>query len=167
MEGIIEDVLTLTRQGQTVTEREWHSLSNVAETCWQNCGTADADLLVDSDLKISCDPSRLKRLFENAFRNAIDHAGPDCQVRVGATARESGFYIADNGPGFPEDDRDRLAEYEYSTVEESSGLGLAIIKENAQAHGWHLRLTDSTEGGARIEVTDVDFRPSGDQTSSF
>jgi signal transduction histidine kinase len=156
MGAIIEDVLTLTRQGQPVSKMEWRPLSDIAESCWQNCDTLDGELVIESDIRLRCDPSRLKRLLENTFRNALEHAGADSTVRVGSLGDESGFYVADDGPGFPEEDRDRLVEYEYSTAEQSSGLGLAIVKEIAQAHGWHLRLTDSSEGGARIEVTDVD-----------
>jgi PAS domain S-box-containing protein len=156
MEAIIEDVLTLTRQGQAVSSMEWRRLSDLAESAWQNYDTVDGTLDIESDIRLRCDPSRLKRLLENTFRNAVEHAGADSTVRVGALETGSGFYVADDGPGFPEEDRDRLVEYEYSTAEQSSGLGLAIVKEIAQAHGWHLRLTDSSEGGARIEVSDVD-----------
>jgi signal transduction histidine kinase len=156
MQAIIEDVLMLTRQGQAVSDMEWRRLSEIAESCWGNCDTGEANLVIESDLRVQCDPSRLKRLFENLIRNAIDHAGVNSTVRVGSLAGESGFYVADDGPGFPEEDRDRLAEYEYSTVEESSGLGLAIVKEITQAHSWHLRLTESSDGGARIEITDVE-----------
>jgi len=156
MEAIIDDVLTLTRQGQAVTSMEWRRLSEIAQSSWLNCDTADGDLVVESDLRVCCDSSRLKRLLENLYRNTIEHAGTDCTVRVGSLAHESGFYIADDGPGIPKEDRDRLVEYEYSTAAQSSGLGLAIVKEITQAHGWQLRLSDSSEGGARIEVTDMD-----------
>ena len=40
---------------------------------------------------------------------------------------------------------------------EGTGLGLAIVAEVAEAHGWTIRATDGEDGGARFEVTGVEF----------
>lgn len=57
---------------------------------------------------IEADPDRLQQFFENLFRNAIDHAGESVEVRVGALSEKAGFYVDDDGPGIPEDERDEV-----------------------------------------------------------
>jgi signal transduction histidine kinase len=63
--------------------------------------------------------------------------------------------VADNGPGIPEDERDNIFEYGYTTNTESTGFGLAIVKRIVEAHDWNVTVTDSESGGARFEITGV------------
>jgi len=76
-------------------------------------------------------------------------------VTVGATA--DGFYVADDGPGIPADEREALFEAGYSTAEDGSGFGLAIVDRIAAAHGWSVDVAESADGGARFEITGVEF----------
>jgi signal transduction histidine kinase len=85
---------------------------------------------------------------------AADHDGPDPMVTVGGLDR-GGFYVADDGPGIPPEDRERVFEEGYS-ASSSTGLGLAIVREIATAHGYTVQATESAAGGAQVE-----FRPAG------
>ncbi len=66
-----------------------------------------------------------------------------------------GFYVADDGPGIPPEDRERAFETGYSTASEGTGFGLSIVKQIAEAHGWEISLTTSKDGGLRIEISDI------------
>jgi len=66
-----------------------------------------------------------------------------------------GFYVADDGPGIPVDERDRVFEGGYSTKPEGHGFGLASVRHLAVAHGWDISVTEGSDGGARFELTDV------------
>jgi signal transduction histidine kinase len=74
------------------------------------------------------------------------------RIRVGALDDETGFYVADDGPGIPEGDRDRVFEHGYTTDPDGTGFGLSIVESIAEAHGWDVRATDADGGGARFEV---------------
>jgi signal transduction histidine kinase len=76
-------------------------------------------------------------------------------VWVGELA--DGFYVADDGHGIPEDEREAVFETGYSTADDGTGFGLHIVQRVARDHGWSVAVTDSAEGGARFEVTGVDF----------
>jgi signal transduction histidine kinase len=52
--------------------------------CWAMVATADANVTINGDLTSKADPSRLKRLSDNLFRNAIEHRVPDVSITVGA-----------------------------------------------------------------------------------
>jgi PAS domain S-box-containing protein len=86
--------------------------------------------------------------------DAVEHAGEGVTVTVGAL--EDGFYVADDGPGVPESERERVFESGYSTAEEGTGFGLAIVAEIVQAHGWAVEVGESAAGGARFEITGAD-----------
>lgn len=77
-------------------------------------------------------------------------------ITVGDLSNDTGFYVADDGPGIPEDVRDRVFERGYSTSDAGTGFGLAIVKEIADAHDWGIRVTESDDGGARFNVTGVE-----------
>jgi PAS domain S-box-containing protein len=151
METLIDDILTLAREGDQTTDTEPVSLSETVKGCWQNVATDDATLGIDTEQTVQADPNRLQRLLENLFRNAIEHGGENVTVRVGELA--DGFYVVDDGPGIPEENHERVFETGFSTADEGTGFGLAIVKEIANAHGWDVRVTDGSDGGARFEFT--------------
>ncbi len=154
MESLIEDLLLLARGGTGVDEQTQLSLAAVADDCWQTVETADATPTVECDIEIRADHSRVRQLLENLLRNALDHGPRDVTVSLGPMA--DGFYVADDGPGIPEADRERVLDRGYSTTADGTGLGLAIVATIAEAHGWTVSVTDSTSGGARFEFTGVE-----------
>jgi signal transduction histidine kinase len=156
MERLIEEILTLSRQGRAISETETVALSAVVDDCWEVVDTGEAAVHVESDRSLAADADRLQQLLENLFRNAIEHAGPDVTIRVGSLEEGIGFYVADDGPGIPADDREAVFESGYSTARDGTGFGLAIVKEIADAHGWDVRATAGTDGGARFEVSGVE-----------
>ena len=161
MSSMIDDVLWLAQEGRDIGATERVFLQSVVEDAW----TIVADNRVEAELILADDPERwdpiradrdrVRQLLENLFRNAIDHAGPDVTVRFEKT--ETGFTVEDDGPGIPEAERDRVFESGHSLAKEGIGFGLSIVKRVADAHDWRIRVTDGSEGGARFEITDVEF----------
>ncbi|MFB6220988.1 MAG: ATP-binding protein [Halolamina sp.] len=155
--ALIDDVLALARQGQPIDELERVRLGAVVEEGWSVVDTAGATLDVADDGELSADASRLQQLFENLFRNAVEHGGEDVTVRVGLLDDRAGFFVADDGPGVPAETRDEVFELGHTTNADGTGFGLGIVKEIATAHGWDIDVTESEAGGARFEVTGVEF----------
>ena len=155
MGTIIDHTLELAKQGRTVASFEPVDFAELVTDCWRMTTTDDEGLTIHGTATISGDPDRLRHLFENLFRNAIEHGSQDAVISIGAL--EDGFYVEDNGTGIPEAERERITERGYSTSSDGTGLGLAIVQEIADSHGWQLRATDSTTGGARFELTGVEF----------
>jgi PAS domain S-box-containing protein len=153
MNGLIDDILTLAREGDSVRETDPVDLGALCSDCWETVDAPEATLDIEAGATIAADRRRLRRLVENLFRNAIEHGGDDVAIAIGTV--EEGFYVADDGPGIPPDERTDVFDRGYSTAAEGTGFGLAIVREIVDAHGWSVRATDSTEGGARFEITDV------------
>jgi PAS domain S-box-containing protein len=144
MDALIEDLLTLAREGERVNEIEEVELTNAATNSWQTVNTEQATLETDTSCVFEADRSRLRQLFENLYRNAIQHGGDEVTVRVIDTA--SGFAVVDDGPGFG--DANPFA-WGYSG-DGGQGAGLGIVRRIAEAHGWEIVAED--DGGARVEV---------------
>ena len=87
-------------------------------------------------------------------QGAGEGGGPAVTVTVGDC--DGGVYVADDGPGVDEEIRDHVFEAGYSTSQDGTGFGLRIVAQIADAHGWDVRLSESTEGGARFEITGID-----------
>lgn len=155
METMIEDTLTLARHGERVQEPEPLDVSDLVEKCWSMVDTGDATVTMQDPLVISGDESRLRHLFENLFRNAIQHAGEGVSIRIGAI--EGGFYVEDDGPGIPEDERSAVFEPGHRSAEGGTGFGLTIVRRIAEAHGWEVSVGESESGGARFEFVGVDL----------
>jgi len=155
MERIIRDVLTLTRGESALNRSSDVDIGSVATDAWATVDTEAADLTVAELPSIEADPDRLTRLFENLFRNSVEHARPadDESIAVHVGPLDSGFYVADDGVGVPAAERDRVFDPGYTTETTSAGtgLGLTIVEEIADAHDWTVSLTESRDGGARFE----------------
>ncbi|KOX97807.1 MULTISPECIES: PAS domain S-box protein [Halorubrum] len=156
MESIVERTLTLARDGETVGDPEHVDLADVVADSWSTVDTADATLSVETEREVLADPDRLRNLFENLIRNAVDHVGGDVSIRVGDLS--DGFYVEDDGPGIDSAVADSLFEPGESDSGGNTGFGLAIVQEIATAHGWTVDATTGADGGARFEVRGVDKR---------
>lgn len=150
---LIENLLDLARTGQEVSDLESVVLTNVVNSCWETVETADAKIVVDDKTTIRADETRLRQLLENLFRNAVEHGSENVTIRVGSLP--DGFYIEDDGPGIPEKQHENIWEAGYSGTREGTGFGLSIVKQIVDAHGWNVRVSEGSEGGARFEITGV------------
>ncbi|RDZ64869.1 sensor histidine kinase [Haloferax sp. Atlit-12N] len=256
MEALIQDVLQLARAGESVGEVERVSLATVAADAVTNTSLGASGLTVEADAELLADRGRLTAVFENLFRNAVEHGStgnqttsgdavehgstgsrissddavehgstgnrtvsgdavehgstgsrissddaversskgnqtasdsvergtvggrlspdeapnpgvrrpvpdatdggtPGVNVRVGPL--DDGFFVEDDGPGIPPEERERIFESGYSTDSRGTGLGLAIVSGVADAHGWEVSATDGENGGARFEFRNVSF----------
>ncbi|MFB6110536.1 MAG: PAS domain S-box protein [Halodesulfurarchaeum sp.] len=161
MDRITEDVLWLAREGRDVGSTAAVEIGDVLDAAWELVADreADAELHYADGIRtatIEADENRLRQLVENLFSNAIEHGGEDVTVTVGAM--ENGFYVEDDGPGIPEDRRADIFTAGFSTSESGTGFGLRIVEQIAVAHGWEIGVTAGTAGGARFEITGVEFR---------
>ena len=152
METLIDNLLMLAKRGETIGETESTSVTAVAEEAWKTVRAPDATLTIAGDIgHVRADPNRLRQVFENLFRNAVDHAGPSVDIEIGPrTDGVGGMYIADDGPGVPPDVRGSLFDSGFSTAG-SSGIGLAIVDRIVDAHGWEVEVHN--DGGAVFEVS--------------
>ena len=165
MERIINDVLRLAREGQDIGDTERVDTSVTIQAAWAIAAdeTATASLVVEDEASangdglgpIEADGTRFQQLLENLFRNAVDHGSENATVRVGRLP--DGFYVEDDGPGIPEAKREAVLEAGYSTNDDGTGFGLSIVKEVVEAHGWEIAVTEGSSGGARFEITGVEF----------
>lgn len=156
MEEIISDTLVLARQGQVVSDPEPIELADIVGACWRTVRTEEATIEIEDEVTITGDRSRLQHVFENLFRNALDHGGGDVTVRVGQIDTH-GIYVEDTGPGVPDDAREAVFDPGHTSARGGTGFGLTIVKRIAEAHGWQVAVVDGTAGGARFEFTDVDL----------
>jgi nitrogen-specific signal transduction histidine kinase len=170
MGRLIEDVLSLARQGTVVDSPDSTHVGDAARHAWQTAVTGThATLRVETgDLTVEADAGRLYDLFGNLFANSVEHGTTDGRtapddgaeraaedghvtVRVGVLDGERGFFVEDDGPGIPAEDRDTVFETGYTTDADGTGFGLAIVRRIAEAHGWSASVTEAASGGARFE----------------
>jgi signal transduction histidine kinase len=154
MEQIVKDTLTLARQGQTVGEMNPISLAELVKKCWDSIETDTASVDVTDEITIQGDSSRLRHVFENLFRNAIEHGNDDVTIHVGYTD-DGRLYVEDNGSGIPPKERKKVLEAGHASAAGGTGVGLTIVKRIAEAHGWTVSITEARGGGARFEFDNV------------
>ncbi|WP_135302909.1 histidine kinase N-terminal 7TM domain-containing protein [Haloarcula amylovorans] len=153
MTQLIDEMLTLARGGST-TEAMTLPLPALARAAWEHVETGDATLRVDTDRAVVGNEEQLLQVFENAFRNSVEHGGDGVTITV--TADDDGFYVVDDGQGIPEAKRESVFEHGFTTSDEGTGLGLAIIEHVAESHGWDAAITESDAGGVKLLITGVE-----------
>jgi len=155
MDEMITGFLKLSKIDDQNLEIKPLSLSAIATTAWSHVQTDQATLDID-DQTICADREFLSHVFENLFRNAVEHGRSDVQVTVGLLESKDGFYVEDDGPGIPESRRDEIFTQGVSSNDNGSGYGLSIVETVILAHDWEINVTEGTDGGARFEITGTD-----------
>jgi signal transduction histidine kinase len=116
-------------------------------------------------VSVDADPVQMRQVILNLVLNAldaidadgkvtltIDHAaGEQKSCRTGG-ARNVSITIADNGPGVPDDMKEKIFEPFLSSKETGVGLGLAVSRRIVEAHGGTLLVTDNPGRGARFTI---------------
>ncbi len=130
-------------------------------TTWLSPTFGDKTEIVNSvpaNFEIYADRDQLARLLSNLLRNA--GAAGSTRIAVGARSDNAGgaprvvLDVADNGPGLPENVRERLFQpFAGSARDGSTGLGLAIVRDLARAHGGDIALITTGESGTAFRLT--------------
>ena len=129
-----------------------------------NDGLSDNESIPNkaSPVLLQGDHELLTQLFVNLVENAINHCPAGTQITLSLKqTEEDGLVasVADNGPGIPEAEREkvfrRLYRLDRSRTTPGNGLGLALVKAIADLHGLRLQLEDNAPG-ARFSLV---FQP--------
>jgi two-component system, OmpR family, sensor kinase len=171
---LVDDVLVLARAEQqdflrpepvdvpSLVAELWDGLSRTAERRFELGPLPDGML--------EADPDRLAQALRNLAGNAIEHTRERSGLVRLEVARFGGnmvrFTVVDDGPGIPASERERVferfhrADHAHTRSPEGAGLGLAIVRAIAEAHGGEVRIVAPLDGeGARVELSLPGFRP--------
>lgn len=159
MEAMIAATLGFVRDTNRPAERTKLELSSLLESVMDEAAETGGDTTVERAEKtiIEGDPVALKRLVSNLVENALKYGG---RAR-GRAFSEDGMAIIeidDDGPGVPPADLERVFEPFYrgepSRNRETGGmgLGLAVVRSLARAHGGDVTLANRLGGGLRATV---------------
>ena len=105
---------------------------------------------------VSIDPEQIRRVVINLIDNAIEAMDHHGEIDI-ETQHEPGhnlvrITVADNGPGIPAAERDKLFLPYYSTKRRGSGLGLAIVRRIVAEHGGSIDVADNAPHGTRFMI---------------
>ncbi|WP_280331313.1 HAMP domain-containing sensor histidine kinase [Nocardia wallacei] len=131
-------------------------IDQVVEDAHRTHPDVTVDSTVTESLRLRGLPGGLRSILENAVTNSVRHGHA---TRIDIIARRAGDHIEltvdDNGTGIPDRDRDRLFDRftRGDTTAAGSGLGLALVAQQARLHGGTAQLADGPLGGTRLRVT--------------
>ena len=102
--------------------------------------------------RVDADPFAIRQLLLNLLLNALDFASTRITIGTSRTADGSAeVVVADDGPGVPPENRERIFRRFVTTRPGGNGLGLATSRDIAQAHGGTLALREGE--GATFVLT--------------
>ena len=106
--------------------------------------------------KVSVDAEQIRRVLINLIDNAVEamdrHGAIEIETQHDPANNLVRIVVADNGPGIPLAERDKLFLPYYSTKRRGSGLGLAIVRRIVAEHGGSIEVTDNTPRGTRFAI---------------
>ena len=108
------------------------------------------------DCQVNADPTRIEQVILNLLANAVKYTPPSGHISLTVNQGESetAVSVADDGPGVPEEDRERIFERFYRSQQDAAnsasgtGLGLPIARMLVELHGGRLWLEDAPAGGS-------------------
>jgi two-component system sensor histidine kinase KdpD len=166
MSQLLTNVLELMQMefGSGTVRADWHAIDDLVAlalrtnearlTQWRTALNLPSGLPL-----IMVEASLIVQILNNLLENAAKYTPPGTTITISAAAsgRNVLLVVADDGPGLPPGDPDRLFEKFQRGHSESNivgvGLGLAICRAAARLHGGDIRAMDNPGGGARFEIT--------------
>ena len=109
-------------------------------------------------LIIEADEQLLRQALFNLVLNAIQAVPPKGLIRIRASRRnneEAFIEISDNGPGVPAENRAEIFKPYFTTNEEGTGLGLAVVQQIVLAHGWEIQCLPNEPAGALFRIAHI------------
>jgi len=166
--ALADDLLLLARtdEGIPLDRRLGQAVEPILRASSRAFGTAAAarDVRVQVDappgLLAEIDPGRVRQAVDNLVSNALRHAPAGSEVRLAARRDDGGVVIevSDRGPGFPPEflphafERFRRADTGRGREHGGSGLGLAVVRAIASAHGGEVAARNLAAGGALVRI---------------
>jgi len=153
MEAMISSVLSFIRDASTANVRERLDLGMLMEDVAQDAAMVGSDVTVErtASAPVEVDVLGMRRLLANLVENAVKY-GQRARIRLAVDDNAAIAEILDDGPGVPEDELERAFEPFYrasnavASGKSGTGLGLAVCRSIARAHGGDVRLLRSAEG---------------------
>jgi signal transduction histidine kinase len=153
---LTEDLLLLARLDERQLRRKPVDVAAVCESVSARYATARVPVRTETagPCVVAGDAEALSRLLVNLLDNAVRHAASRVCVSVRAEGRWAVLTVADDGPGIPAEDAER-AFGRFSRLDnarsregdtDGAGLGLAIVRSTAKAHGGSASLGDAAPG---------------------
>ena len=165
---LVRELLDLSRAdaGQVPLQRQDVRLADLVGAAVDEARLADRGVTYDvrvepPDATVCADPARLHQVVANLLDNASRHSPEQGVVTVRASAGDGGarLSVADQGPGIPPAERERVFERftrggTSAPHDGGTGLGLAIARWAVDLHGGRIAVadTDPATGGCRIDV---------------
>jgi two-component system sensor histidine kinase PilS (NtrC family) len=101
---------------------------------------------------MNIDPQKMYQVLWDLIINAGEAARPEGKIRIDINAAQGEIVIEDTGAGIADEDRDRLFEPFYTTKDKGTGLGLANVYANVEAHQGRIYVEPGSLGGARFII---------------
>ncbi|OFW16994.1 MAG: hypothetical protein A3F70_17545 [Acidobacteria bacterium RIFCSPLOWO2_12_FULL_67_14] len=106
--------------------------------------------------RVTVDPEQIRRVLLNLIDNAVEameqRGTIEIETRHAPAEKLVRIMVADDGPGIPVADRDKLFLPYFSTKKRGTGLGLAIVRRIVAEHGGSIEMGDNTPRGTRFTV---------------
>ena len=106
--------------------------------------------------KVSVDPEQISRTLIHLIDNADEAMAQPVAIDIETHHVPGGnlvrIVVADDGPGIPPAERDKLFLPYYSTKQRGSGLGLAVVRRIVAEHGGNVKVTDNVPRGTRFVI---------------
>jgi signal transduction histidine kinase len=114
--------------------------------------------IVMEPLKIEADEQLLRQALFNLVLNAVQAVSVKGEIRIRASKRnneEAFIEVSDNGPGVPQANRAEIFKPYFTTHAEGTGLGLSVVQQIVQAHGWDIACLPNEPVGALFRIAHV------------
>ncbi|WP_417820603.1 ATP-binding protein [Terasakiella sp.] len=159
MESMIKATMSFARDDVANEAVSPIDLAALVESFCEDMRETDGDVTYSGmeELPFKGRPVGLKRAVANLVGNALKYAGA-CEVVLEADQRQVSLTVKDNGPGIPENELEEVfrpfRRVEGSRNKETGGvgLGLAVVRSVAHAHGGTAQLMNRPEGGLEAKI---------------
>ena len=166
--NLVENLLSVTRieDGRMNLNPTAELMDEILDEALRHINRRGTDrrIIVENErdyVLVHADAKLIVQVLINLIDNAVKYTPPESEVRISVREEDGMVHVsvADNGPGIPDDAKDKVFEMFYTGATHASdsrrslGLGLSLCKSIVNAHGGTISLRDNHPSGAIFEFT--------------
>ena len=153
MSELVQHSVVLADAGLTIDRKEKVNLARLVRDIAVRHLPAGIALVEGPLQSVMADEIKLIQIFQNLFRNAVEHGSP---TTVEVQRYDSGegirIVVSNDGKPIPNDLRPNVFQKGFTTKEKGKGYGLSIVKKLVEVHGWQIKLVDTPETAFEILI---------------
>lgn len=156
IDKLVDDMIVLTSAKDDM-KIENIDVKKSTKDVWKNIDQNDINIQYRQSANLMANETQFKQIIKCLIENTIEHTSGDVTFYVDVNKSTNEIIFGDDGCGIDEKHIQNVFDGGYSTNPNGNGLGLKIVDEIVQEHGWNITIGSNHDDGTEFRISNVNI----------